>query len=141
MMKKDSVFAALVIEKTSTDPIGDFEVYLVNTGDKDYSRVTVHTGGHLTYGEKLVETARVTKEKGALGPHSFCLLDRSDLDELYETSIWYVLDLHLSSGGVESYTLGLPKSARGYSEEATVLPVLDKKGLRLELEPAKGLRA
>lgn len=126
----DKPHAALVF------PEGDpeyFEVHLVNPTDQVYERVTILTGAFFSYEEYLVETAKVTSEKGELGATSSILLDRSDIGEL-DMMVWFHLDL-LGIGRTtpELYSFHLPK----FAGKGTLLPVLNRNGTRIELEPRK----
>lgn len=130
----DKVFAALVRNEDHT-----FDVYLINPTDKYYTKVMYYTGGFASQDDdNLVETSRVVKDKGELPPHFALLIDKTDVYEL-DFVIWYWLDLHPYRvyDGLKKVSFSLPKGGYGDRDNPQFLPVLNKKGLRIELEERK----
>ena len=111
-----------------------YEVYLVNDTDTPYNRVFALTGAYCGDDDGLIETSKMTKEKGALAPHSSLLLEKGNMDEL-EFVIWYHLDLY-EDGAPKPTTFwfDLPKYYGWITANMNQhLPVLGKNGMMVEL--------
>lgn len=110
-----------------------YEVYLVNSTKKNYCRVFVLSGAYCGDDDGLLETSKVTKEKGPLPPHSFQLLERSDLDGL-DFVIWFHLDIYEDAASEPIRVwFELPKYG-GLNSKIVRLSVLEKEGTLIELE-------
>ncbi len=123
-----SLFAAFVVH----DATNRFSVYLVNNSSTSYANVTMLTGGFLSADGDVIQTSKITKEKGALQPYSALLLDESDYDEL-DFVIWYELTLADEAGHRRVYQLQLPKYGVGYEKAVRDIPVLGQKGMPIVL--------
>jgi hypothetical protein len=129
-----SPFVALVIDREANPPLGKFDVYVVNPTDTKYQDVRMLSGGSFGYEDGYVETKKVYEAKGELRASSFTAIDSSDLDEMYDMTIWYYVDL--VRGGdepPEMYRFTLPKYAAG-CDAPQLLPILGKLGTRIEFQ-------
>ncbi len=128
--QKIEPFVAFIMNKKDYT----FEVHLVNPTDIQYVRVFLLSGAFCSLDDDgLLETGKVVKEKGVLLPHSSIVLDASDWDEL-DFVIWYNLDLYPENSGTPTtVSFDLPKYGGDYDDKIELLPVLEKKGVRIEL--------
>lgn len=115
-----------------------YEAYLINPSSVAYTRVCSLTGGVMSDDDGISETSKVTNEKGALQSHSALLLEKNDLDELDDYLVWYNLDLYAQDENKPlQVQFSLPKlSWIFFSQkyETSLLPVLEKEGMRIELD-------
>jgi len=125
-----NIFVALIINKENST----YEIYLVNQTNKNYSRVVGLTGAYMTCDEDLIQTSQAVKEIGDLPSHSFVFLEGADLGGL-DFVIWYELDLYNEEDKrkPEMTRFSLPKYSWIFEKEMLALPILNTKGLRIEL--------
>ncbi|MCX6782032.1 MAG: hypothetical protein NTW66_02870 [Candidatus Magasanikbacteria bacterium] len=114
-----------------------FDVYLINNSNWKYKSVTIFTGAFMTVDDDLLETSKVVKVKGPLGAYSSIKIDRSDWNEL-DFVIWYHLDLVRADDTVEKYWFCLPKGGGDYDNKVIKLPIINRKGMSIELEARNG---
>ena len=111
-----------------------YEINLVNPTDRKISSVLAYTGAFCGDTDGLIETSRVTREKGEILSNSSILLEKSDVDGL-EFVIWFHLDIYFE--GEEKplkVWFNIPKNGWNYKDNEEMLPVLNKKGQIIELK-------
>ena len=116
------------------------KIYLVNPTNQKYARVVNLTGAFSTDDGDLVETNMVMREIGELPEHSYKLLEEGESYNL-DFVIWYHIDLYneQSPEKPEKAWFDLPKYGRGYNDTISYLPVLNTKGMIIELKNRKEL--
>ena len=114
-----------------------YQVHLVNPTNVSYRRVVILTGAFCGDDDGVLETSKVVKELGALGPQSALLMEASDLDGL-DFVIWFHVDLYRqeATAPAERVWFDLPKYGRRYA--AALLPVLNVQGMRIALDARQG---
>ncbi|MFA7377621.1 MAG: HD domain-containing protein [Patescibacteria group bacterium] len=117
---------------------GDFFVRLINNSHVCYSKVKIFTGAYMSMDDDLLETSKVVRSRGELKPKSFIQIDKSDWDEL-DFIIWYHLDFYNDKGQlVKKSWFQLPKYGLGYDENELMLPIVQEKGVIIELDERDG---
>jgi hypothetical protein len=121
-----------------------YEVYLVNPTPVSYSHVQVLTGGNSQDDNGLAETSKVKKEKGELVPDSYILLEKDNLDVIDDFSLWYHLDLYRARDDKpQQVWFEISRLSTLYwggtgKYQPSLLPVLNKEGMRIELDDRAG---
>ena len=112
-----------------------FYVYLINPSDINYTRIVELTGAYCGDMDGLLESNKIVKEFEELHPKSSLLIDKSDWGEL-DFVIWYDLDLYRKGSTEENERVlfQLPKYGMGYDSKIENLPIIRKKGLRINLD-------
>ena len=112
-----------------------FKIYLVNPTNTNYFRVVKLTGGFASDDDVLVETSKVMREIGTLSKKSYILLEESNSYDL-DFVIWYHLDLYSEQTPTnpEKVWFDLPKYGWGYEDNISDLPILNTKGMMIDLK-------
>jgi len=122
-------------KKPNNEPYGDLGVYLINPTDKTYEKVEMFCGMFAGDTDSLLETSKMVKNLGSLKPHSSIKIDAMtwyDLDFVF----WYHLDFFKNSNEKpECYWFEIIKAYAWKKEEVKMLPVFNKKGMKIILDP------
>lgn len=111
-----------------------FAVYLVNPSWRPYQSVRVLLSGFDGSNDDLIAQEDVTKELGPMHARSTVYVEELDcgiLDFVNSYSFTFLTP----SGQTLRYGCSVPKGALGYEEQEVFIPLLGKRGMRIELEP------
>lgn len=124
-------FAVFVVREADFE----FDAFLINPSNTSYARVHTMTGGFAGDDNGVLETSKPISEKGQLLSHSALKLETSDLGDL-DFNVWYCLDLFVGETDKSiKLSFSLPKYWFNYEKEATLIPLLNRTGMVIELSP------
>ncbi len=103
-----------------------YELFLVNEGEHDITRMTMRTGGFASDDHQLIKLNESTVDFGAVRAGSAQRLERLD-PGILDFMLWYRLDLHFSDGMRMAGSFEVPKTYGFRAENYRVCPALEKK--------------
>lgn len=121
-----------------------FESYLVNPTDTHYSRVVSLTGALASDDDGVLETSKAVRERGQLPARFAIPIELDDTIGGLDFLIWYNLDLYerlnpypAPETNSEPWMVQFSFPKYDYKSEAEPLPIIGRKGMRVELQPRK----
>lgn len=123
-----------------------FESYLVNPTDTHYSRVVSLTGALASDDDGVLETSKAIRERGSL-PAKFAIpIELDDTIGGLDFLIWYNLDLYervkpYPFPETKAEPLMVQFSFPKHDYKPELLPILNRQGMKIELQPRKSGKA